>query len=357
LSLLLRGDSCGARKFCYDRCLTPLWGRFATRGNVLASEQLLSVLADGEFHSGEELGGLLGVSRAAVWKQLQKLEELSLSIEAQKGRGYRVVGGLDLLNRELIAQHADQALQAILERMEIFGVLDSTNLQAAKRIAMGPAHQYCCTAEQQTAGRGRRGRQWLSPFGRSLYCSLVWEFSNGAAALEGLSLCIGVAVANALSEAGVDGISLKWPNDVLLDGEKLGGILLEMQGDPAGVCQVIIGVGLNMQLQEVDSAVVTQPWADLSAYPIGSDRNRMLALLLNALFAALTQYSRQGFSPFRDQWQALDAFRGQSVKVQLGEEWLFGTEDGVNPDGGLRLITDSGVRVFHGGEVSLREVC
>ena len=321
----------------------------------MASEQLLSILADGEFHSGEELGGLLGVSRAAVWKQLQKLEELCLPIEAQKGRGYRLLGGLDLLDRESIFQHVDHDLRAMLSEIDIFDVLDSTNLQAARRIAEGPAHRYCCTAEQQTAGRGRRGREWLSPFGRSLYCSLVWEFSSGAAALEGLSLCIGVAVANALSAAGVDGISLKWPNDVLLNGKKLGGILLEMQGDPAGVCQVIVGIGLNMRLQEVDTAAVTQPWADLSAYPIGADRNRMLALLLSALYAALTQYSRTGFSPFREQWQVLDAYRGRSVKVQLGEEWLFGVEDGVNSDGGLRLITDSGVRVFHGGEVSLRE--
>lgn len=332
------------------------WLRREIRGWVLASEQLLTILADGDFHSGEELGQALGVSRAAVWKQLQKLEELNLDVEAQKGRGYRLVGGLDLLRRERIASHASAALQPAIAQMDIFDVLDSTNLQAAKRIASGPAHQYCCIAEQQTAGRGRRGRQWLSPFGRSLYCSLVWEFSSGAAALEGLSLCVGVAVTNALATAGVEGISLKWPNDVLLEGRKLGGILLEMQGDPAGVCQVIIGIGLNIRLNKVDPAVVTQPWADLSAYPVGHDRNRMLALLLESLFAALEQYSREGFAPFRAQWQALDAYRGKPVSVQLGEEWIFGLEDGVNPDGGIRLITDAGLRVFHGGEVSLRSV-
>ena len=209
----------------------------------MSTEKILQVLADGEFHSGEELGAALGVSRAAVWKQLQKLEALNIELESQKGRGYRIVGGLDLLSREAVLASSGEASKPFVESMDIFNELASTNEVALAKIAEGDAHGYCCTAELQRSGRGRRGRQWVSPFARNLYFSMVWQFHSGASALEGLSLCIGVAVARALNRAGVDGVALKWPNDVLLDGRKLAGILLEMQGDPAGLDPDVGGEG------------------------------------------------------------------------------------------------------------------
>lgn len=320
----------------------------------MAADKILTILADGQFHSGEELGAALGVSRAAVWKQLQKLETLSLDVETQKGRGYRVIGGLDLLDRSRMLSAASDRIRPVVEAMTIAQSLDSTNLQAARRIADGGAHGYCCVAEQQSAGRGRRGRHWLSPFARSLYFSLVWEFNSGAAALEGLSLCVGVAVARAMARAGVDEVNLKWPNDVLRSGRKLAGILLEMQGDPAGICQVVIGVGVNVRLTGIDTRSIAQPWADLADLSIGGDRNGLLVLILDELVAALTRYTAEGFRPFRDEWMGLDAYRGREVVVQLGGSWLTGIAEGVDAGGGLQLRTAQGMRTFHGGEVSLR---
>ena len=211
----------------------------------MINTKLLKVLADGEFHSGEELGTVMGVSRAAVWKQLQKLEDLQLTLESQKGRGYRLSGGLDLLDIEQIRAALPTGARGVADRITILPQIESTNSEATQRILAGDAHGICVVAEQQTAGRGRRGRQWLSPFARNLYFSVVWEFSSGAAAPEGLSLGVGVAVARALKRLGVSSPSLKWPNAVLLEERKVAAILLEIAEDPAGICQVIIGIGLN----------------------------------------------------------------------------------------------------------------
>ncbi len=324
------------------------------RSAVLATDKILAILADGQFHSGEELGDALGISRAAVWKQLQKLDSLKLDIESQKGRGYRIAGGLDLLDKQRMVDLASDDLLPFIAQLDVAAVLESTNEQAARQIAKGGAHGYCCTAEQQTAGRGRRGRTWLSPFGRSLYFSMVWQFNNGAAALEGLSLCVGVAIARGLARAGVDGIALKWPNDILRDGRKLAGILLEMQGDPAGICQVIIGVGINVRLLAVDTSSITQPWADLSDLAISKDRNQLLVVVLEELVLALNEYTAKGFAAFRHEWQSLDAYSEREVLIQLGDDWIAGVAEGVDATGGLRLRTDQGVRSFHGGEISLR---
>ena len=324
------------------------------KGLELNTEKILHILADGDFHSGEELGAALGVSRAAVWKQLQKLESLSVELESQKGRGYRIVGGLSLLSREQVLACSTEASRPFVASMDILGEVASTNQLALARIAEGGAHGYCCAAELQSSGRGRRGRQWVSPFARSVYFSMVWEFHSGASALEGLSLCVGVAVARALRGAGVDGVALKWPNDILRDGRKLAGILLEMQGDPAGVCQVVIGVGINARMSGADTSAITQPWADLRGCAIADDRSRLLALVLNALVDVLNEYSSGGFPPFREEWQLLDAYRGREVMVQLGEAWVRGTAEGVDQGGGLQVRTDTGLRTFHGGEVSLR---
>lgn len=320
----------------------------------LINTTLLDVLADGEFHSGEELGAALGVSRAAVWKQLQKLEELQLTLESQKGKGYRLCGGLDLLAADRLSSALPADMRGLAHRLTILPQTESTNADAAQRILAGNSHGVCIAAEQQTAGRGRRGRQWLSPFAKNLYFSVIWEFSSGAAALEGLSLCVGVAVARALKHLGAESPSLKWPNDVLLNGRKVAGILLEMQGDPAGICQVIIGIGLNVRMGEADVSTIDQPWTDLAAAGVSAGRNEVLAAVLAELYQALTCYSEQGFAPFHAEWEALDAYRDREVVVILGDNRVAGRACGVEKNGGLVVETSSGRRVFHGGEVSLR---
>lgn len=209
-------------------------------------------------------------------------------------------------------------------------------------------------AEQQTAGRGRRGRQWISPFGANLYLSCVWEFFDGAAALEGLSLATGVAVAEALDTLGVSGISLKWPNDVLLSESKLAGILLEMTGDPSGRCQVVLGIGVNHRMPPALATAIEQKWARLDDTNPGISRNVLAARIISNVLLMLQSFEEEGFAPFQPRWQALDAFYGRNVVIKTGAADIEGVADGVDRTGGLRLLTPHGLQVMKGGEVSLR---
>src|SRR5690606_303392 len=202
---------------------------------------ILNLLADGKYHSGQELACLLGRSRTAIWKHLQKLEDLGLHLSAVKGRGYRLEGGLELLDEGLIRSSLDSQAQALLSKLDIHYIIDSTNSHALRE-RFAESSGYICLSEQQTAGKGRRERPWVSPFGRNIYLSLLWSFDGGVVTLEGLSLAVGVAVEEALNSCGVEGVMLKWPNDVLWQQRKLAGILLEVVGDPAGSCQVVVGI-------------------------------------------------------------------------------------------------------------------
>ena len=315
---------------------------------------LLMILADGEYHSGEEVGARLGISRAAVWKQLHKLEVLELAIESVKGRGYRIAGGLDLLSAESIRALLPSSALSSMGEFDVFSLVGSTNDAAAEAIRKGRGGNYCCMAEQQSAGRGRRGRDWRSPFGRNIYLSMVWEFQSGAAALEGLSLSVGLAVVRALAKLGVTSVGLKWPNDVLHEGKKLAGILLEMQGDPAGLCQVIVGVGLNVDLASCDTSAITQPWTDLRTIAGRMDRKVLAAALIAELYAVQAEFTRDGFEFLRQEWCRYDVFAGKQVRVLLGERYIEGRAQGVDAGGGLVLETDEGEKIFRGGEVSLR---
>ncbi|MBX2808400.1 MAG: bifunctional biotin--[acetyl-CoA-carboxylase] ligase/biotin operon repressor BirA [Cellvibrionaceae bacterium] len=317
---------------------------------------LLALLADGEFHSGEMIGRQLAISRAAVWKQLHKLIDYGLSVESVKGKGYRLERPLVLLSLEKIAQQLTPDARALLTEFQLLQEVASTNTYALDKIAQGCASEgYVCVAELQTGGRGRRGRQWLSPFGNIAF-SLVWEFDEGIAALEGLSLAVGVAVVKALQDSGIQGAQLKWPNDILYGHAKLGGILVEVTGDPTGCCSVVIGVGLNMVLSPMLSDI-EQPCAALSQdYPACS-RNSLLASLLNHLLPMLAHFATSGFSYYRDSWQHLDAYRDRLVEVTSGRQRRVGIARGVTDIGALKLEVGTGeCLMIHGGELSLRSL-
>jgi len=323
----------------------------------MAFKQLLKTLADGQFHSGEELGSLLGVSRTAVWKQLQKLQEVTeLPLESVKGRGYRLIGGIELLDLDAVRHSLSLAAASLLSVLNFLDEIDSTNRFALSEAQNGAGRGYVVAAEQQSAGRGRRGRTWVSPYARNIYCSAIWEFDGGAAALEGLSLAVGVAVARALASVGVKDVGLKWPNDVVWAGRKLAGILLEMTGDAAGRCQVIVGIGINVSMAGAASATsIDQPWVDVQTAVGGTaSRNQLLASLLSELLPALAEFEQFGFSRFHEVWSGLDCLAAKDVAVHLGESIVMGTAAGVNQTGALMVDTPMGRQIFHGGEVSLR---
>jgi BirA family biotin operon repressor/biotin-[acetyl-CoA-carboxylase] ligase len=320
----------------------------------LPKTALLPLLADGQYHSCQALAEALGVSRTTVWKQLSKLQTLDLTIESVKGRGYRIVGGIDLLDAAAVRAGLGSDASALLSSLTVLPSVDSTNAEALRAPVTGGGHVYA--AEQQTAGRGRRGRLWASPFARNIYVSLVWEFDQGAAALEGLSLAVGVAVARALAAVGAPTVQLKWPNDVLYQGAKLGGVLLEMVGDAAGSCRVVIGVGLNVAMPAQRAAGIDQSWTDLknimdTAVP---SRSVLLAALLNELLPLAAGFEASGFGPWRDEWQQLDACSGQAVVLTGPGTRKTGIARGADHRGALLLETSVGLQTVYGGEISLR---
>ena len=323
----------------------------------MSKSTLLPLLASGEFVSGQELADALGVSRTAVWKQLNKLSEDGLDLESVKGLGYRIPGGLDLLDEAAVRAAMGPEALGLLARLDIRDAIGSTNAEAMAQVAAGVGSGYVCSAEQQRAGRGRRGRGWVSPYARNLYVSAVWEYSQGAAALEGMSLAVGVVVARALARCGIPPVQLKWPNDVLYHDAKLGGILLEMTGDAAGACQVVVGIGLNVDMPESAAGEIDQVWTDIGRISAGQHPGRsvLLGYLLQELLPMLASFERTGFGPWREEWQALDAFAGQPVVLHSGSQQMAGIARGVDGRGALQLETAaSGVQSVFGGEISLR---
>ncbi|HEY6131516.1 MAG TPA: bifunctional biotin--[acetyl-CoA-carboxylase] ligase/biotin operon repressor BirA [Halioglobus sp.] len=323
----------------------------------MSKSMLLPLLASGEFRSGQDLAAAMGVSRTAVWKQINRLAtNRGLSIESVKGKGYRIPGGIDLLDADRVRAMLDARARELITRLEILDTIDSTNAEVLRSAGPGCRSGQVCTAEQQTAGRGRRGRQWVSPYASNLYLSLLWEFNQGVSALEGLSLAVGVAVARALLACDVPPVQLKWPNDVLYDGNKLGGILLEMNGDAAGPCRVVIGVGLNVAMPGLAADTIDQPWTDLKTITANRHpgRNQLLAALLNELLPLAADFEQQGFTRWRDDWKALDAFADAPVVLDTGSAQWGGIARGVDARGALLLETTNGVQSVYGGEISLR---
>lgn len=317
-------------------------------------QDLIQLLADGQFRGGDELGELLGVSRAAVWKQVQKLQSVGLDVQSVRGKGYRLAYPMEWLDPGKIQSELRRGAQPLLSALDIRHLVSSTNDIAMAHAAQGVGSGYVCLAEQQTAGRGRRGRSWVSPFGSNLYLSIVWEFFQGAAQLEGLSLATGVAVARALQRLGVPSVGLKWPNDLLVDGAKLSGILLEMTGDPAGRCQVVLGVGVNHRLPSMAAQDIDQSWARVEDFRPGIARNTLAASVISELLIMLEQFSGTGFAAFQQEWMALDVYAGKPVVIKTGTTDIHGVAKGVDGTGGLLLDTGHSLEVIKGGEMSLR---
>lgn len=320
----------------------------------MSLERVLSLLADGEIHSGEALGNALGVSRTAVWKQLQKLEDLGIAVSSVKGQGYQLAGGLELLDPEQIRRFLTPHAQTLLTELELCGSIASTNTRALERAQSGDCGGFVCMAEHQSAGRGRHGRRWVSPYGRNIYLSVVWQFSSGVAALGGLSLAVGVAIARALQANGVKGIELKWPNDVLWQQRKLAGILLEMTGDAAGRCQVVVGVGINVAMLADEAHEIDQGWVSLKDIAPDVSRNKLAGDFLSVLLPLLETYEESGFAALKDEWESLHCHAGCEVEIRAGDNLTIGVAQGVNEQGALRLLTDAGETLVYGGEASLR---
>lgn len=316
--------------------------------------RVLRFLADGEFHSGEDLAHAFGVSRGSVWHAIRELEALGLDMYKVRGRGYRVSRPVSLLDAARIRSH----LGALAPRfsLELCTSVDSTSTRLLERAARGAESATVLAAEWQSTGRGRFARPWHAAVGGGLMFSLLWRFERGAGALSGLSLATGVAVARGLEALGASAVALKWPNDLLWGGRKLAGILIELQGDALGPTAAVIGVGINVYLSEADRARIGQPAADLeTACGAAPDRNAALACVLAELHRVLELFGKEGFAPLRGEWERRHAHRDALVALVVsGGVRATGRARGVGEDGALLLETGAGIERYHSGEVTLR---
>lgn len=318
--------------------------------------ELINLLADGQFRSGEWLGRRLGVSRAAVWKQVQALADLGLDVHAVRGQGYRLAEPFQPLDDKLIRHALTDATLARLRRLDVFPDIDSTSSHLKRVRAPGIDDRFdVCLAESQSEGRGRRGRRWVSPYGASLYLSLGTFLGEAALGAGGLSLAAAVGVAQALGHCGVGELGLKWPNDIFYQGRKLAGILLDLSGESGGPYHVVIGVGINFRVPQNAAQAIDQPWADLSQTGVTVERNRLAGLIVGSLVNAIDLFNRNGLNAFANEWKRYDLASGRAVELHHGQESMItGVARGIDSHGAL-LIEHNGVtRSYHAGEVSLR---
>lgn len=318
--------------------------------------QLLNILSDGELHSGEALGSQLGVSRMAVWKRIQALRHSAVPIDVVKGKGYRLPTAVELLDGDAIRSAVSPGRRDHLAAIETVLEVDSTSTWLHQAAQEGAASGTVCVAELQHAGRGRHNRRWVSPFAANLYLSLLWRSMNGVAGLGGLSLVTGIAVVRSLESFGITSAGLKWPNDILVDGAKLAGILIDVTGESTGPCAVIIGVGINVSMSKADADGIDQCWTDLCSLTGREQfpRNRLAASVLEHLLAAIEEFEQYGMDSFMDEWRRLDLVNGRQVDLQLPNEVVPGLACGIDSAGALLVDTATGRRRFASGEVSLR---
>lgn len=320
----------------------------------MSDRALLERLCQGPA-SGAQLARELGLTRAAVWKRIEALREAGVDISAQAGRGYALARPMDLLDAATIPGALSAPARAELSRIDLRFEVDSTNALALREL---PPDQGTAVylAERQMAGRGRRGRTWASPLAAHLYLSLSRRFDGGIAALQGLSLAVGVAVAEALHALGHVQVGLKWPNDLMVDGRKLGGILVEIGGDAAGPMRVVIGLGLNVTMPPSAADTIDQPWCDLASLSSTPPSRQLVCVaLLDALLPMLRRFESEGLRPFVDGWNRHDLLLGRAVQVFEAGRVHEGVAAGIADDGALRLThPDGGERLYHAGEASLR---
>jgi BirA family transcriptional regulator, biotin operon repressor / biotin---[acetyl-CoA-carboxylase] ligase len=321
---------------------------------------LLMLLADGRLHSGERLAQAMGVSRAAVWKGILRLRMRGIDIEAVPRRGYKLPDAVELLEERAIRAAIAGDRSDRLRSLDLLFDVDSTN---TRLLALGPPPHGCADvilSELQHAGRGRRGRHWIAPFGGSIALSMSWSFTDASRASPSLSLCVGVAIARALQRAGASGVGLKWPNDIWFDDRKMGGILIEVRAEASGPAHVAIGVGLNVRLSSAMRAQIealgVEAAAVADACSAPPSRNFIAGAIIDALLSMLADFERDGFSGFREAWTALDALRDRPAQVLMGEAVICGTARGVDAHGALLLERDGRLQEFVSGEVSLRGV-
>jgi BirA family biotin operon repressor/biotin-[acetyl-CoA-carboxylase] ligase len=316
---------------------------------------ILRCLADGSFHSGQDMAREFRISRASVFNALKQADAMGAAIYAVRGRGYKLAAPIDWLVETEIRKHLGRAGKGF--DLQIRDSVDSTNSELMRAAQSGAPEGTVVCAEHQYAGKGRRGRPWHGVLGGSLVFSVLWHFDRGLQSMVGLSLAVGLAVARAINRHSRHAAQLKWPNDVLAGHRKLAGILVEVQGDLYGLAHAVVGIGLNVRLDEAQRGAIDQAVIDLSEMGVTLGRNQLLAACLQELQAVMSVFREQGFAALREDWMALDAYAGRTVSLRMPNmQAVQGVSAGVDATGALLLrdLDAARVQAYHGGEISLR---
>lgn len=318
-------------------------------------QYLISRLADGHFHSGETLAEEMGISRAAVWKRIKTLAAYGLDVYSVNGKGHRLSRSIELLDAGVIKASMSADIGPRINDLKVLPVVDSTNLYLYQLLNDRKIHAVVVLAEFQQSGKGRRGNEWLSPYASGICLSLGWHFHSTPASYTALSLATGVAVCRSLQRIGINQVGLKWPNDIISDGKKLGGILLESRSETAGCSDVVIGIGINVNLSEQTMLSILQPVTDISRISQQSiSRNALTAILIEELLNMLEDYQAEGFASCIEEWRQLDALRGKQAELILPNSTLSGEILGIDENGLLLMSIDGETRSFSSGELSVR---
>lgn len=324
---------------------------------MTTSNSVLLLLRDNCFHSGEDLARSLGISRSAIWKVIQALRNKGLDIHSVRGKGYRLSKKIELLDKNIIEQALPSSLHDCFEVYTYFE-LSSTNDFLLKHIKLSQddSRSPVCLAEYQTHGRGRRGRVWHSPLGANLYISISWRHKQSPQAVSGFSLVAALALAKSLETLGVNGVGVKWPNDVLWNRKKLAGILLELIGELHGDQLLIIGIGVNVDMPDSANMSINQPHTDLKKITgILLSRNILAAEILKRISEYFKIYEKDGMASFIPEWHSRDTFLNEKVELIFPHQSIYGKVAGIDEQGSLLLDIENGKRqAFQSGEISMR---
>ncbi len=317
--------------------------------------EIIALLADGKSRSGQEIGDLLNITRSAVWKIMHKLSELGIPVERHQGKGYRFTRPVQMLEKDLIWKSLSPVIQKQITHFDLVDTLDSTNNYMLEQIKQGKPSGSLVISEHQTAGRGRLGRTWHSPYAANIYLAIYWHFDKDTTELSGLSQVISSAVLNALQQNNVPDLCLKWPNDIYHCDKKLAGVLVDMIAESHSSTDTVIGVGVNISMHTKDDAI-DQPWTDIHTitdqFP---NRNKITSTLLDFIYTDISEFAQKGFEPFAKRWSEQDCLANKAIIATNGQTTIEGIARGVGSLGELLIETSEGLVPFLNGSVKLRD--
>ena len=312
----------------------------------------LNLLADGQFHSEKEISHFLGLPSSIVPETLKQLLEPAINLEKRDGNGYRIPGGLELLNEKLIFNELGPTNQ-LLDRLEILTSINSTNTYLLEKTEFMKTS--AVFTEQQTAGRGQFDRSWVSSLGKNIALSISWHLPNKPDTLTGLSLVVGLAVVLALEEYGLKGVKLKWPNDIVYQDKKLAGVLIETRLTKPNFYRVVAGIGLNLYNPRTNSHSIKRPITDINSIQNSPpQRNRLAGLLLKKVLVTVAEFRSKGFPAFIASWEKRDSLKGKFIQIQTANALLEGIANGINSQGQLRIDIDGKPCYYSSGEIRIQ---